>query len=191
MRTTGDRRSLTTPPVSVKAPDPARSHAARSAAGRPPVGLPAAGRPAAGRRPAAADQRDAVGARPSGHNGGMIRERLRTGRDRLWRRLLRVGAIRHWYVRRILKVIDRSKAKRRGLSGDLARIDAMTRGMPPAERTRTVERMLEPMGEQQMSRELRRAMERQDRGSGRGGAARRRPGTPAQRLAPQRGKRPR
>jgi hypothetical protein len=121
----------------------------------------------------------------------MIRERLRSGRDRFWRRLLKVGAIRRWYVRRLLKVIDRSKAKRRGLSGDLARIDAMTRGMAPAERTRTVERMLQPMDEQQMSRELRRAMERQGRASGRGGASRRRPGMPAQRLAPQRPKRPR
>lgn len=121
----------------------------------------------------------------------MIRERLRSGRDRFWRRLLKVGTIRRWYVRRILKVIDRSKAKRRGLYGDLARIDAMTRGMPPAERVKTVERMLEPMEEQQMSRELRRAVSRQDRGSGRGGASRRRPGMPPQRLAPRRGKRPR
>ena len=121
----------------------------------------------------------------------MIRERIRSGRDRFWKRLLKVATIRRWYVRRIIKVIDRSKAKRRGLYGDLARIDAMTRGMPPAERLKTVERMLEPMDEQQMSRELRRAMSRQDRGSGRGGVSRRRPGTPAQRLAPQRGRRPR
>lgn len=121
----------------------------------------------------------------------MIRERLRSGRDRLWRRLFAIGAIRRWYVRRILKVIDRSKEKRKGLSGDLARIDAMTRGMPPAERVRTIERMFEPRSEQQLGREMRRAMDRQDRGSGRGGASRRRPGMPAQRLAPQRGKRPR
>ena len=123
----------------------------------------------------------------------MIRERLRSGRDRLWRRLFRVAAIRRWYGRRILKLIDKSKAKRRGLSGDLARIDAMTRAMPPAERARTIERMFEPRApEQELGREMRRAMERQDRGAGRGGASRRRPGTPAQRLAPQRGsKRPR
>lgn len=120
----------------------------------------------------------------------MIRERLSALRDRLWRRLLNVGFIRRWYVRRILKIIDRSKAKRKGLYGNLARIDAMTRGMAPAERTRTVERMLEPMPEQQMGREMRRAMSRQERGSGRGGASRRRPGTPPQR-APQQRRRPR
>lgn len=122
----------------------------------------------------------------------MIRERLRSGRDRLWRRLFQVAAIRRWYVRRVLRLIDKSKAKRRGLSGDLARIDAMTRGMPPAERVRTIERMFEPGADrQQLGREMRRAMDRQERGRGSGGASRRRPGMPAQRLAPQRGKRPR
>lgn len=121
----------------------------------------------------------------------MIRERIRSGWDGIWRQLLKVRVIRSWYVRRILKVIDKSKAKRRGLAGDLARIDAMTRGMPPAERVRTLEKMLEPMDRQQMSRELRRAQGRQDRASGRGGPSRRRPGMPAQKMVPQRGRRPR
>lgn len=121
----------------------------------------------------------------------MIRERIRSGWDGIWRQLLKVRVIRSWYVRRILKVIDKSKTKRRGLYGDLARIDAMTRGMPPAERVRTLEKMFEPMDRQQVGRELRRAQSRQDRASGRGGASRRRPGMPPQKMAPQRGKRPR
>ncbi len=99
--------------------------------------------------------------------------------------------MRRWYARRLVKYIDKSKEKRRGLSGDLAKVDGMTRAMPKAERLKTIEKMLEPVEEERLSRELRRAAARQGRASGHGTASKRRPGMPPTRVVYQRGKRPR
>ena len=99
-----------------------------------------------------------------------MRARFRRIWDRLWRRLLSIGAVRRWYARRLVKYIDKSKEKRRGLTGDLAKVDGMTRAMPKAERLKTVEKLLEPVEQEQLGREMRRAAARQGRASGHGTA---------------------
>lgn len=113
-----------------------------------------------------------------------IKDRFRSGQERLFRRLLKFGPIRSWYARRLVAFIDRSKRKRRSLPGDLARIDQMTRSVPKAERAKSVAKLLEPMDESSFGREMKRAAARQGRGRGKGSSGRR-PGLPPNARAPQ------
>ncbi len=120
----------------------------------------------------------------------MAGSRLSRIRDGVTRRLLALGVVRRWYARRIVASIEKSRAKRRSMSPELVRIDQIIRRLPKPQRAEAVEKLLQPMDDQQYSRELRRAAERQERGRGQGGTSRRRPGTlPAPRA--QRPRRPR
>lgn len=120
----------------------------------------------------------------------MAGSRLSRIRDSITRRLLAVGLVRRWYSRRIIASIEKSHKKRRSLSPELVRIDQIIRRLPKPQRAEAVEKLLQPMDDQQYSREMRRAAGRQDRGRGQGGTSRRRPGTlPAPRA--QRPRKPR
>lgn len=110
----------------------------------------------------------------------MIRERLEKGVQWVSSRMLRMPRFRNWYARRLVKLIDRSKKKRRPLTGNLPMIERTIRGLPKPERAKAVARMLEPMQDHLVGRDMRRAAQRQERASGKG-SARRRPGTLPQR----------
>lgn len=118
----------------------------------------------------------------------MAGSRMRRIRDSVTRKLLSIGAVRRWYARRIVASIEKSHEKRRSLAPELVRIDQMIRRLPKPQRADAVAEMLQPTNEQQYSRELRRAAERQDRGRGQGGTSRRRPGTLPAPRAQRRGK---
>lgn len=121
----------------------------------------------------------------------MAGSRMRRVQASITRRLLSVGAIRRWYARRIVSSIEKSREKRRSLAPELVRIDQVIRRLPKPQRADAVADMLQPTNEQQYSRELRRAAERQDRGRGQGSVSRRRPGTLPAPRAQQRRARPR
>jgi hypothetical protein len=118
----------------------------------------------------------------------MAGNRFRRAWENVSRRLLQVGAIRRWYARRLVASIDKSHAKRRSLAPELVRIDQVIRRLPKPQRADAVAEMLQPTNEQQYSREMRRAAERQSRGRGQGGVSRRRPGTLPAPRAQRRGK---
>lgn len=109
----------------------------------------------------------------------MALERLGRARDSAWKRLLRIGIIRRWYARRLIKYIDKSRKKKRKLPQHLVQVDTMLRKVPKPQRQKLVEEMLTPGREEQFGRAMRRAAERQNRGSGQG-SAKRRPGTAPQ-----------
>lgn len=112
-------------------------------------------------------------------------------RAAIWRGLLRIPFLRRLYARRLLAFIDKSKKKNRKLPEELRRLDQVIAKLPKPQRPKAVEEALSSGREQEMSREVRRAAERQERLSGRRGGSRR-PGMPASKLAqqpPARGKR--
>lgn len=109
---------------------------------------------------------------------------MRKAREGLSRRMLRVGFIRHWYARRLVKFIDKSKQKHRRLPEHMQRIDGLLRRVPQHQRVKTLEEMMmmqPPGGPEELGREFRRAAARQDRGSGRAGGNKR-PGMPPQQV---------
>lgn len=110
----------------------------------------------------------------------MIRDKLQKGVQWVSTRMLRMPRFRNWYARRLVKLIDRSKEKRRPLTGNLPMIERTIRGLPKPERAKAVARMLEPMEDRLIGRDMRRAAARQERSSGKA-SARRRPGTLPQR----------
>jgi len=102
---------------------------------------------------------------------------MTNARERTTKRMLKIGFMRRWYARRMVSYIDKSKKKKRRLPDELVRVDAMTKRLPKQQRVKVIEEMMTPGQEDKFGRQLRRAAERQNRESGRGGA-RRRPGMP-------------
>lgn len=105
-------------------------------------------------------------------------KKKRDGRiQRIMNRLLtRFGWVRRRYVRTVLKSIAKSKKKGRVLSPEMEQLDRSLLKVPPAKRAEMVEQMILLQNEpDSTSREMRRAMERQNRqrSSGKG----QRPGT--------------
>lgn len=105
------------------------------------------------------------------------------------RAVLGVPFMRRWYARRLLKMLDKAKAKGRELPPDLAQLQANLSKMPKGRRFEALESALEAGsgGDQTLSREMRRAASRQGRQSGRGGT-RQRPGQPVYPVRPKRPK---
>jgi hypothetical protein len=111
-------------------------------------------------------------------------------RGALGRRLMRVGVFRRWYVRRILRFIDRSKAKGRRLPEGLAETNRFLSRVPKQQRAKALEEaILTNQEAPNMGRELRRAASRQ-RKSGQSDA-RYRPGMPPGTVRQARRQRPR
>ncbi len=104
------------------------------------------------------------------------------------RAILGVPFMRRWYARRLLKMMDKAKAKNRQLPPELAQLEANLSRLPKARRFEALETALSAGGgDQALSREMRRAAGRQGRQSGRGGA-RQRPGQPVYPVRPKRPK---
>jgi len=92
---------------------------------------------------------------------------------------MRVGFLRHFYIRRLLRFMEKSRTKGRALPPELGRLDQMLRRLPPPKRAEALESALLASPTETPSREMRRAAARQDRlrGDGRGY----RPGTATER----------
>jgi hypothetical protein len=81
--------------------------------------------------------------------------------------LLRIPVLRRFYVRRLLKFIDTSKARGRRLPPDLYELSKQLSRVPPSERAEALERALKAEREGTagagVNRQARRAAERQSR----------------------------
>src|SRR5579862_9021964 len=98
-------------------------------------------------------------------------------RGALARKFMSVGFLRRWYIRRMLKMIDKSKAKGRRLPEGLADTARYLSRVPKAQRAQAFEEAILTNQEMpNMGREFRRAASRQRR-SGKNDA-RTRPGLP-------------
>lgn len=94
------------------------------------------------------------------------------------RTIMRVPPMRRWYIRRMLKFIDKSKEKGRRLPPEFADMARYLSRLPKAQRASALEQALSAQQEGVgTSRDYRRAAAAQQRRSGRGGG-RYRPGLP-------------
>jgi hypothetical protein len=103
----------------------------------------------------------------------------RSIRGAISRNLMKVSLIRHWYIKRTLKFIDKSKEKGRRLPPELADMNRVLSKVPKAQRAKVLEEAMAAgqAGLQDTSRAYRRAAGNQNRQSGRG-RGRTRPGLP-------------
>ena len=105
--------------------------------------------------------------------------------ERISRQLMKVGFFRRRYVKRMIKYIDKSKAKGKRLPPEMFELQRFLSQVPKAQRAErleeaiTAQRTEEPLG----NRDLRRASANQSRHSGRGGN-RYRPGAPPRSMQP-------
>ncbi len=88
------------------------------------------------------------------------KRRIRTA---VFRSIMRIGFLRHFYVRRLLRFMEKSKAKKRKLPPELFRLDQMLARLPPPKRAEALESALLANPDETPSREMRRAAARQDR----------------------------
>jgi 2-haloacid dehalogenase len=88
------------------------------------------------------------------------KRRIRTA---VFRSIMRVGFLRHFYVRRLLRFMEKSKAKGRALPPELFRLEQMLGRLPPPKRAEALESALLASPDETPSREMRRAAARQDR----------------------------
>jgi len=95
------------------------------------------------------------------------KRRIRTA---VFRSIMRIGFLRHFYIRRLLRFMEKSRAKGRAMPAELSRLDQMLTRLPPKKRAEALESALMANPEETPSREMRRAAARQDRlrGDGRG-----------------------
>jgi hypothetical protein len=84
-------------------------------------------------------------------------------RSALFRRIMSVGFLRHFYVRRLLRFMEKSKKKGRTLPPELARLQQMLSRLPEKKRAEALEAGLLSDPNEPLSREMRRAGARQDR----------------------------
>ncbi len=92
--------------------------------------------------------------------GDANKRRVRTA---VFRSFMRVGFLRHFYVRRLLRFMEKSRAKGRALPPELLRLDQMLKRLPPPKRAEALESALMASPDDTPSREMRRAAARQDR----------------------------
>ncbi len=99
-------------------------------------------------------------------------------RGAMGRTLMRVPLLRRWYIRRMLKYIDKSRAKGRKLPPEFAELARNLGRMPKDQRATALEDAMnaEREGSLAASREMRRAASAQQRRSGKGAGYR--PGLP-------------
>jgi hypothetical protein len=103
----------------------------------------------------------------SAPGGDAKKRRIRTA---IFRSIMRVGFLRHFYVRRLLRFMEKSRAKGRALPAELNRLEQMLSRLPPKKRAEALETALLASPDETPSREMRRAAARQERlrGDGRG-----------------------
>lgn len=104
-------------------------------------------------------------------------------RGAIGRGVMRVPMLRRLYVRRMIKYIDKRRAKGKRLPPELMELSRFLSRVPKQQRASALEDAIksEHEGQPAGGRELRRAAAAQQRHSGRGGG-RYRPGTPARSL---------
>ncbi len=98
-------------------------------------------------------------------------------RQRLFRRFMQVGPMRRLYARRLLRYLDKSRAKGRVIPNQLADLDDYLSRVPVKQRRDVLEASLSGELEANVGRDLRRAASRQNRQKGRPGGGQR-PGMP-------------
>ena len=135
----------------------------------------AARRAEARRSAAREEQLEAARARRKGKADA--EEKPPTRRVRFFRRIMRLGPMRRFYARRMLRFLAKSKAKGRVIPDELAQLDEYLSKLPPKQRLTMLEASLSGELEAQSSRTMRRMAERQSRRSGQG-QGRQRPGMP-------------
>jgi hypothetical protein len=84
-------------------------------------------------------------------------------RGAIFRSIMRVAFLRHFYIRRLLRFMAKSKAKGRSLPPELARLEQMLGRLPEKKRAEALEGALLADPDETPSREMRRAAARQDR----------------------------
>ena len=107
------------------------------------------------------------------------KQKKRRIRGAISRTMAKSPAIRRWQIRRLLKFIDKSKAKGRRLPPEYAEMARFLAKVPKAQRGEALEKAMEANQEGALgtSRDFRRAAAAQQRRSGQGGG-RYRPGMP-------------
>lgn len=98
-------------------------------------------------------------------------------RARLFRRIMRMRVLRGFYARRLLRYLDKAKAKNRVIPDQLADLDDYLSRVPAKQRRTVLEASLSGELEQSIGRDLRRAASRQNRQKGKAGGGQR-PGMP-------------
>jgi hypothetical protein len=103
----------------------------------------------------------------SAPQGDAKKRRIRTA---VFRSIMRVGFLRHFYVRRLLRFMEKSRAKGRALPAELMRLEQMLSRLPPKKRAEALESALLTSPDENPSREMRREAGRQERlrGDGKG-----------------------
>jgi hypothetical protein len=118
------------------------------------------------------------GGSPDRQGAGKARKKRRL-RDAIGRKFMTVPLLRRWYIRRMLKYIDKSREKGRPLPEGLTEVARYLSRVPKYDRAKKFEEAIKANQEvedaQAMGRELRRATSRQ-RKSGKSGGYR--PGLP-------------
>jgi hypothetical protein len=95
------------------------------------------------------------------------KRRVRTA---VFNRAMKVGFIRRFYVKRLLRYIEKSRKKGRSLPPDLVQVEKMVARLPAKKQVELLETALLTKPDDVNNRQLRRAATRQDRlrGSGAG-----------------------
>jgi hypothetical protein len=106
-------------------------------------------------------------------------------RERFSQQVMKIGFFRRRYVKRMIKYIDKSKAKGKRLPPELFELQRFLSQVPKAQRAERLEEALTSQRKEESvgNRDLRRASLNQSRHSGRGGN-RYRPGSPPRSMQP-------
>jgi hypothetical protein len=110
--------------------------------------------------PSAKGAKSSASARDGKEAADGKKRRVRTA---VFRAMMKVGFLRHFYIRRLLRFMERSRAKGRTLPPELVRLDDMLKRLPPPKRAEALEAALLAAPDETHSREMRRAVARQDR----------------------------
>lgn len=122
--------------------------------------------------------------KPAGQSKDSEAAEKRTLRQRASQRMMKVGFLRRRYVKRLVRYIDKSKAKGRRLPPEMMDLQRFLSQVPKHERAERLEEAILSQGdEDNFNRDLRRAASNQQRRSGKG-AGGYRPGAPPRSMAP-------
>jgi hypothetical protein len=97
------------------------------------------------------------------------KRRVRTA---IFDKAMKVGFLRRFYVKRLLRYIEKSRKKGRSLPPDLQQVERMVARLPRKKQIELLETALQTKPDEVSNRQLRRAATRQDRLSGSGGGNR-------------------
>jgi len=106
-------------------------------------------------------------------------------RQRMSERVMKIGFLRRRYIKRVLKYIDKTKAKGKELPPEMADLARYLSAVPKAQRAERFEEAIlaQQSDSEPFNRELRRAAANQNRRSGKG-AGGYRPGSPPRSMQP-------